>query len=1287
MAEHGIIGGAFVRIRPELGTFRREVQTGVRETFRELGTLHVPGLERTERELNSLGATARRVGREETSSLRQTRTARQQQARDSVASAIQERRALEQSLVAYRALAAESRRDSRVQVEANRLAARSAEQLGLELRTVERQARASTSQLNRLERGAIAGSGAFRGMGRSVAFASLSFIGAYGFIGAVRGALQEAGDLENQVARSETVFRSSANEVVHWAEVAEGSLGFAKSEALEAVNSFGTMLSAMEVGSRQAAQFSEDITRVSAALSLARGEADPDRATAALRVALAGRGRALRQYGIILDETSIKARAIDLGLVKTSVDPEKFVLAQRKLAQATLALVEARAKGTPLQVAKAEDAVTAAQKNLSVTLAGTTGEVTKQAKAIAAHSIIMEQGARFIDRYDESLDTAAGRSRLFHEGISELKEELGGALLPSFAQATEGINSYIHSLREGGSRHEQFKKDLDDVEEGAHALYAGLKVLGQGFVGIAHAVGGFGNLVEILGLVYAANKALALAAAIRESRLALFILGAQAPKTAAAVVASETAMTVGAGRLATALGIATRFARLGAAAGYITLLAELAKGEPTKGQNPAGFTGFVEEVFTFGTRGGQGPKKDIANAKRDAARLRLQNYGETTIYRMLREDGYPRRVALAAIVQTREHPGGVDTAPSPEDIRITPARAAANATPAAVGSHIRAELGTLAREIESGQKITQARAKALGAALSQVVTEISTGGFGPARRAQLIGQVRRLAVELADAGAGLGSGLVASLKKDRADIRTQLDAIGVDIAKARVDMASAIGDAIKSAADAERNAVSQAKSNLNSLGASLSDFIGRFVDAQDAKATEAPSGPLAARLKRLYELIRSGNASPQLIAEANRVEHELNEQASKGAADSTERKERITRGLADLTDQLNTGKISLAKFNREVTQLLRKEGISYKAAGKVLGVAFADGFRVALSELRGQAAALVATPANLRRQGTGFETGVIKPVEVIREQTANIARVTKEQNERLRELIARRHTLLLKEQQDSHQIARAQRARTNALLATLRPPPPSRTPPRDNTPAGRRRPGGTELVGHGPDPLGNVGPTGGAAAGKTGFGIGTALSQGIEGGIAANRRSLESAVARMIRQIIATARRAARISSPSGLTHDEIGVPLGQGIRSAIEGVGGTLGDDLAGEIRIAVDRGRREATERQNASQRPRGPEDRTAFPRPTVGEPPLRTATGERGRVTERVDVSRGLLLTEERRHTRLLERILVQDTRTNELLAEKEARGKKPGGPPKNSKRATDAGHAAARNNLLG
>lgn len=978
MAELGVVGEAFVRIRADLRGFSEDLNQGVKKSLRSVESLGAgTGLTRATAQLDRFGAASTRAGEQAVAASRRVRTAQEQTARDSVAASVAQRRALEQELVGYRQVAAAAKAGSVTQIEANRLAASSARALGLELTNVERQAVVAAGGLSKVERGAIAGSGAFRGMGRSVAFASLSFIGAYGLVGAIRSSIEAASDLDNQTVRSTTVFREGAPEIQHWADTAAKGLGLAKESALETGNAFGTIFTAAGLTGTQAATFSEDLAKVSAAISLAAGQQDPSRATAALRVALAGRGRALRQYGIILDETSIKAKALDLGILKPTTDPTKILLAQRRLdeAIATAQVTRAKPGASLLDVAKADDAVTAAQAKLKTTLVGTTGTLTLQQKAVAAHAIIMEQGARFVARYGESLDTAAGRSRRFHEGIDQVKEELGQALFPSFTKAVEGINAYIESLTEGGSRHKEFEQDLEVVSRVANDLYQGLRLLGTAFTTLSTAVGGVGNLVEILGFAYLANQALKFAGAVRESRLALLLLGEQAPVTAAAVVAAEGEMAAGAAAAATAGG--------GILGGLFAggLLSKLKAA-------PLALLTLAQQGEQLRFPGAEPP--DVL--RQDSVKLQdgWYQFGKNKFLHWNAGKGTFDKDA--AHLPESEFRG----APSPEDIRpgaLTPTSGEQAATTAAAAESAR-------------------------------------------QRALRISELRKLE---------------ASVKSSLATTRSEIRDLDTQISQTVADNARAMADAVKQAADAELAAITQAKSNLTSLGSDLASKINELLDAKGTSDRVDPNSPLAKRLKHIQELIRTGGATPELIQEAKRVQAELD---SASSGDTGDRKDRIQRRLADLTVMFDEGKIGVAKFNREVAALLRANGITYRAAGKSLGFAFAEGFRETLKELREQVNAIAATPAGLRGKATGLEGTVVRPVDVIREQNRNIANTAEQQRRALYALTSRRHELLLKEQTDAHRLARLQ---GRELLSAVRHPrsggrAPNAPSPEDNRP-------------------------------------------------------------------------------------------------------------------------------------------------------------------------------------------------------------------------------------------
>jgi NlpC/P60 family len=79
------------------------------------------------------------------------------------------------------------------------------------LREVGAQARRTDNDLGKLSRGALAGSGAFRGLGRSIAFASVGFLGGFGLTAAIGGAVKELRNSIRVSAQTVQALRSTGN--------------------------------------------------------------------------------------------------------------------------------------------------------------------------------------------------------------------------------------------------------------------------------------------------------------------------------------------------------------------------------------------------------------------------------------------------------------------------------------------------------------------------------------------------------------------------------------------------------------------------------------------------------------------------------------------------------------------------------------------------------------------------------------------------------------------------------------------------------------------------------------------------------------------------------------------------------------------------------------------------------------------------------------------------------------------------------------------------------------------
>lgn len=105
-------------------------------------------------------------------------------------------------------------------------------------------------------------------------------------------------------------------------------------------------------------------------------------------------------------------------------------------------------------------------------------------------------------------------------------------------------------------------------------------------------------------------------------------------------------------------------------------------------------------------------------------------------------------------------------------------------------------------------------------------------------------------------------------------------------------------------------------------------------------------------------------------------------------------KRRTTRQIADLTDSYNRGAISITKFTTGIAAIMKRDHVSYKDAGKVLGTAFANGFRATAGGLVEQAKAIAAGPH--RTDLTGAEPSIVRPLTLIHKDQASILKLHRE---------------------------------------------------------------------------------------------------------------------------------------------------------------------------------------------------------------------------------------------------------------------------------------------------
>ena len=388
--------------------------------------------------------------------------------------------------------------------------------------------------------GYAAGLGGAIGGAASKVFAPLAAAAAGIAIGKFfADAVKGASDLEQSVGAVDAVFKNQAASIKASASAAAMNLGLTRSEYNDLAATLGSLLknkgikdftgqtqSLINVGADLAAQFGGTTKEAVDALGSAlRGETDP-----------------IERYGVSMNDAAIKAEAMRMGLVGTSVDAGKVAAAQIRAELAQRKYNEAvRTYGADSdQAKKAQASLISAQGALAKATAGTKVELTDQQKAQAALSLISRQTADAQGAAAREQDTYAGRMARLTASWGDFKATVGGPVIAVLATLMGWMTSTVQAVdglfKAVGSGNDE----LGLLQRGFQALASSpvgqwfadlgrsiMGVVGPAFKQVAASITGqlWPALKTLGGILVAAGKAFAgFVAVIMGSPLAQFLL-------------------------------------------------------------------------------------------------------------------------------------------------------------------------------------------------------------------------------------------------------------------------------------------------------------------------------------------------------------------------------------------------------------------------------------------------------------------------------------------------------------------------------------------------------------------------------------------------------------------------------------------------------------------------------------------------------------------------------------------------------------------------------------------
>jgi hypothetical protein len=189
-------------------------------------------------------------------------------------------------------------------------------------------------------------------------------------------AIKAASDLSETISKVGVLFGDTADDIEKFADGAASSLGQTKQQALDAAATFATFGKSAGLSGKDLSKFSIDFVKLSSDLA-SFNNTSPEQAINAIGSALRGEAEPLRQYGVLLDDASLRQAALELGIVST-----------------------------------------------------TKNALTPQQKVLAAQALIYEQTGAAQGDFERTSDGLANKTRILTAELENAKTTIGEALLP-----------------------------------------------------------------------------------------------------------------------------------------------------------------------------------------------------------------------------------------------------------------------------------------------------------------------------------------------------------------------------------------------------------------------------------------------------------------------------------------------------------------------------------------------------------------------------------------------------------------------------------------------------------------------------------------------------------------------------------------------------------------------------------------------------------------------------------------------------------------------------------------
>lgn len=259
-------------------------------------------------------------------------------------------------------------------------------------------------------------------------------------------AIDLAASFQDSLGYTDQIFGDWYEDVTKFVDDNTLALRSNKAELLENVNTFGALFRASGMGRDKAYEYSTALIKLASDMRAATG-IPLEQVIQNLQSVMTGGAEAGYKYGLVIKDTQVKMKALQMGLVQTTVDMSDVNAANLNLESSQKKLTEALLKHgeSSLEYRQAQQKVTEAEEAANLALEGKAIALTEAQMQEARYALIMEQSATMQGQATRESGNYKSQLDLMRTTLDNLKIDIGEKLLPVVNEIISEANAFFQS--------------------------------------------------------------------------------------------------------------------------------------------------------------------------------------------------------------------------------------------------------------------------------------------------------------------------------------------------------------------------------------------------------------------------------------------------------------------------------------------------------------------------------------------------------------------------------------------------------------------------------------------------------------------------------------------------------------------------------------------------------------------------------------------------------------------------------------------------------------------------